>query len=81
VTADTAAIKEEVLAGTDASDPPIMVVPPGDAPALVDALRRLAADPIGRARMAVAARRLYDERFRPDVAVGPLLDALRTLAR
>ena len=40
-----------------------VVVPVGDPAALAAALARLAADPAERARLGVAARRRYDERF------------------
>jgi glycosyltransferase involved in cell wall biosynthesis len=40
-----------------------IAVPPGDAPALAAALRRLAADPALRGAMGAAGRRLAEARF------------------
>ena len=57
ITADTPAARELLVDGRDA-----LLVPPGDAAALVQAVRRLAADPAGRARLGAAGRATYEER-------------------
>lgn len=56
VTADTPAARELLVDGRDA-----LLVPPGDARALAQAVRRLAEDPAERARIAAAGRRTYEE--------------------
>jgi hypothetical protein len=56
VTADTSAVRELV------DDQSAVLVPPGDARALADALRTLAGDEGRRAELADRGRRLYEER-------------------
>lgn len=58
-----------------------LLVPAGDAPALAEALRRLAADPGLRAAMGVAARKRYEQLFAPEVVLPVLLDTYRRVAR
>ncbi|MSO95780.1 MAG: glycosyltransferase [Thermoleophilia bacterium] len=55
VTADTPAARELLTDGKDA-----LLVPQGDAPALADAIRRLANDPALRARIGGAGRATYE---------------------
>ncbi len=57
ITADTPAARELLTDGRDA-----LLVPPGDPTALAHAVRRLAADPTGRARLGAAGRATYEER-------------------
>jgi len=57
VTADTPAIRELLVDGETA-----LLVPPDNAPALADALRRLQADGALRTHLSAGARRLYGER-------------------
>lgn len=71
VSADTPGIREAVTDGINGS-----LVPAGDAEALADALRRLAADAGLRARMGQAARATYLERGAPERVAGVLHDAL-----
>jgi len=54
-----------------------VTVPPGDAAALGDALRRLAADPEERRRLGAAARERVESRFTADAMV----DSLRAIYR
>ena len=56
-----------------------LLVPPGDAPALADALRRLAGDPDLLAGTRAAARQLAAERFTAYDVVAPLHDRLLAL--
>ena len=46
-----------------------ILVPPGDASALAQAIQDLITDPARRRRIALAGRRLYERRFSPDVVV------------
>ncbi len=71
VSADTPGIREAVTDGING-----LLVPAGDAEALADALRRLAADAGLRARMGQAARATYLERGAPERVAGMLHDAL-----
>jgi glycosyltransferase involved in cell wall biosynthesis len=72
ISADTPGIREAVTDGVSG-----LLVPPGDAAALADALRRLGADPALRARMGEAARATYLEKGAPAAAAAPLHEALR----
>ncbi|MDH2416942.1 glycosyltransferase [Nocardioides sp. CER19] len=56
-----------------------VLVPPGDARALADALRRLADDPDSVARLRRSAYGLARERFTAGAVVRPMLDALAAL--
>ena len=57
----------------------VLLVPRGDARALVDALRQLQ-DPALRALLSDGARRAYDERFTPDAIGRDLRTALEAIA-
>ena len=70
VTADTVAQRRAL--GDAAA-----LVPPGDADALADTLRRLAGDPAETLRLRQAAQRLALKSFTPEHVVGPLLERLR----
>jgi glycosyltransferase involved in cell wall biosynthesis len=72
VSADTPGIREAVTDGVSG-----LLVPPGDAGALAEALRRLGADPVLRARMGEDARATYLEKGAPAAAAAPLHEALR----
>jgi len=79
VTADTVAARELLVDGESA-----ILVPPGDAAALADALRRLAADPALRQRIAEGGLRVYRERASEDVLGArwrALLEQVRTSVR
>jgi glycosyltransferase involved in cell wall biosynthesis len=69
VTSDTAP-QRRVLAEA------AVLVPPGDAAALADALLRLADDREALLKLRHAARQLAAERFTPEQVVGPLTDRL-----
>ena len=58
-----------------------LLVPPGDAPALAEALRCLATAPGLRAAMGVAARQRYEQIFAPEAVLPILLDTYRRVAR
>jgi glycosyltransferase involved in cell wall biosynthesis len=60
-----------------ALDGAALFVPPGDAAALADALRRLAGDPDEVRRLRAAARERALDRFTPGRVVAPLADRLR----
>lgn len=62
-------IPEDVTDGADA-----LLVPPGDAPALANALERVLGDPSLRARLARAARATFANRFGAGRVAGALLD-------
>ena len=72
ISADTPGIREAVTDGVSG-----LLVPPGDAGALAQALRRLGADPALRARMGEAARAAYLAKGTPAAAAAPLHEALR----
>lgn len=57
-----------------------ILVPPGDVPALADALGRLAADPDLRARMGQAGRERYHQLFSPSVVLPVLQETYRRVA-
>jgi glycosyltransferase involved in cell wall biosynthesis len=63
-------IPEDVIDGDSA-----IVVPPGDARALSDAIARLLDDPASQARLGGRAREVYEQRF----SAGRFTDALREL--
>ncbi|HMN99748.1 MAG TPA: glycosyltransferase [Miltoncostaeaceae bacterium] len=71
VTADTPAVREQLADGDSA-----LLVPPGDAPALADALRRLAADAGLRERIAAAGHERWRGHGSPPAAALALRDAL-----
>ncbi|WP_291808378.1 glycosyltransferase family 4 protein [Cellulomonas sp.] len=54
-----------------------VLVPPGDAAALAEALRQLASDPAELARRRSASRAWADAHFRPESVVAPLDERLR----
>ena len=62
VTADTPAARELLVHGESA-----LLVPPGDAQALAEALRRLAADPAHAQELAAGGRAAYEEHASEDV--------------
>ncbi len=70
VTSDTAP-QRRALGGA------AVLVPPGDPGALADALRQLAGDPAGLARLRGAARELAVAQFAPAQIVAPLVRLLR----
>ena len=70
VTSDTAP-QRRALGGA------AVLVPPGDPGALADALRQLAADPAGLARLRGAARELAAAQFAPAQVVAPLVRLLQ----
>jgi glycosyltransferase involved in cell wall biosynthesis len=74
VTADTPAAREVLAHGRDA-----LLVPAGDAEALADAMRRLAADPELRARVGANAHHRFMELGTPVMVAGRLLDSLSRL--
>lgn len=57
-----------------------VLVPPGDAPALTEAILALLADPEGRAAQAAAGHARYRERFTPERAADALEAAWTTMA-
>jgi glycosyltransferase involved in cell wall biosynthesis len=71
VTADTPAVREQLQDGVSA-----LLVPPGDAAALADALRRLAGDPALRGRLAAAGHERWRAHGAPRAAAAALRDAL-----
>jgi glycosyltransferase involved in cell wall biosynthesis len=78
LTADTPAVREELLTHAPGG-PPVLTSPAGDAQGLADALLRLRDDGALRARLATAGRRLYEQRFRPELIVEQLVPALQAL--
>ena len=76
MTADTPGIREALVHGESG-----WLVPAGDADALADALRTLAADPGLRARLGEGARRRYEEIGTPVAAARPLADAIEARRR
>ena len=75
VTADTPAARELLADGRDA-----LLVPAGDAEALAEALRRLAADPALRARLGAGGRSTYEVRASLPVLAGHWRSLLGRLA-
>jgi glycosyltransferase involved in cell wall biosynthesis len=65
----------ELLAGGDAG----LLVAPGDAAALANAIRELAADPQRRASLAATARRRYEEAYTEERFVGAMQALFRGL--
>lgn len=80
VTADTPAVREEVLDRAPAAEPPVLPCPSGDPRALATALLRLRDDPALRRRVGAAARRLYEACFRPECIVDPLAAVIDELS-
>ena len=76
VTADTPGMREALVHGESG-----WLVPAGDADALAEALRTLAADPGLRARLGEGARRRYEEIGTPVAAARPLADAIEARRR
>jgi glycosyltransferase involved in cell wall biosynthesis len=76
VTADTAGIREVITDGVDG-----LLVPPGDAQALAEALRRLAADPPLRARLGTAAHARFEQIGHPEQVAAAFLTAFPLLHR
>lgn len=70
VTADTVGIREVITDGVDG-----LLVPPGDAQALAQALRRLAADSSLRARLGTAARARFEQIGHPEQVAAAFLTA------
>ena len=79
LTADTPAVREELLARAPGDDP-VALCRPGDPDALAAALRGLRDDPDRLRRTAAAGRRLYETHFRPEQVVAPLAEAIDRLA-
>jgi glycosyltransferase involved in cell wall biosynthesis len=78
LTADTPAVREELLTHA-ASGAPVLTCPAGDAQGLADALLRLRDDRALCTRLATAGRRLYEQRFRPELIVEQLVPTLQAL--
>jgi glycosyltransferase involved in cell wall biosynthesis len=76
VASDVAGVREQLEHGVTG-----LVVPPGDASALADALVRVAREPERVASMGVAARARVEARFSVDAAAAGLADVLREVAR
>jgi glycosyltransferase involved in cell wall biosynthesis len=74
LTADSPAVQEELLRGSD--DPAVLVCPPANGPALADALRRLRDSPNLRRDLAAAGRAAYETRFTPARIVDELVARL-----
>ncbi len=72
LTADTPGIREALVHGESA-----WLVPAGDADALAEGLRHLAAEPALRARLGAAARVRYEQIGTPAAVARPLADAIR----
>lgn len=70
VTADTVGIREVITDGVDG-----LLVPPGDAQALAQALRRLAADPSLRTRLGTAAHARFKQIGHPERVADAFLTA------
>jgi glycosyltransferase involved in cell wall biosynthesis len=79
VTADTPAVREEILSHAPAEEPPVLVGPPGDGAALASALIQLRDDPQLRAALAARGRAIYEERFTPARVVADLARAIEDL--
>ena len=75
ITGDTACARE-LLSRTGGAA--FVTVPPGDAGALAEAIRRLAADPSERVRLAGEARAFFDTHLRSEVATRQLVSVLRS---
>jgi len=76
VASDVAGVREQIDDGESG-----LVVPPGDVPALADALERCARDPALRARMGERASAIGRERFDLDAAARGLAGVLEECAR
>ena len=74
ITSDTA--PQRRVLGTVPQESGAVLVPPGDAAALDDALLQLASDREALLKLRHAARQLAAERFTPQQVVGPLTDRL-----
>lgn len=79
VTADSPAVREELLAAAADGPPPLIVCEPGSPGSLAEALLQLRDDPDLRSRTAEAGRALYAARFTPEEIVRPLVDRLASL--
>jgi len=80
LTADTPAIRQEILARTAPGGPPLLTCPAGDPSALAAALGRLRDQTNLRDHIADAGRRTYDACFRPELVVEPLLPIIAQLS-
>jgi glycosyltransferase involved in cell wall biosynthesis len=78
LTADTPAVREELLTHSPGG-PPVLTCPPGDGQGLADALLRLRDDRVLCAHLGATGRSLYEQRFRPELIVEPLVPALQSL--
>jgi glycosyltransferase involved in cell wall biosynthesis len=76
VTADSPAVREEILQRADPADPPLLTCRPADADDLAAALKRLRDDAELRARVARSGRRLFEEHFTAERIVAPLAQRL-----
>jgi glycosyltransferase involved in cell wall biosynthesis len=80
VTADTPAIREEIMARASSGAPPLCGTRPGDGADLAAALVRLRDDPALRRSLAVSGRRLYEERFTPAGVTAQLAQVIAGLS-
>lgn len=77
--AATAVVTSDTAPQRDALGEAAVLVPPGDAAALADAIRRLADDPGRVARLRRAAYERARDRFTAAAVVGPMLEALAAM--
>jgi glycosyltransferase involved in cell wall biosynthesis len=80
VTADSPAVREELMARAEAGQVPVVTSRAGDGASLAAALAVLRDNPDARMRTASAGRRLYEQHFSPQRIVQPLCDLLDSLS-
>jgi len=80
VTGDTPAVREELLAGAPADEPPVLVCAPGDGRALAEALIHLRDDAALRSGLARRGRRAYEQHFAPAQVVAALARTILELS-
>ena len=79
VTADSPAIREEILDHVASGPPPLIVCPPEDPSALAECLLELRDNPERRRQVGAAARHIYELRFRPARVVTPLVACIEDI--